>query len=93
MASRERITSAFAPDLGELRAWLEKMIAALRFMDLVTAIVALFGRMSDINLELAKQLAYLRRRRPRSESLELFWLLRSSGRIITPHAGHHDGGH
>jgi transposase len=70
MASRERITSAFAPDLGELRAWLEKMIAALRFMDLVTAIVALFGRLSEINLELAKQLAYLRRRRPRSESLE-----------------------
>jgi hypothetical protein len=25
--------------------------------------------------------------------LLLFWLLRSSGRIITPRAGNHDGGH
>jgi hypothetical protein len=23
----------------------------------------------------------------------LFWLLRSSGRVITPRAGNHDGGH
>jgi hypothetical protein len=49
MASRERVTSACAPDLDEIRAWLQKMIAALRFVEMVTAIVALFGRMRDLN--------------------------------------------
>ena len=46
------------------------MIAALRFVELVAAIVALIGRMRDINTELVKQLAQLRRARPRSETLE-----------------------
>jgi transposase len=41
MASREKITSAFAPDLEELRAWLQKMLAGLRFVELVTAILAI----------------------------------------------------
>jgi hypothetical protein len=27
MTSREKVTSAFAPDLDEVRAWLQKMIA------------------------------------------------------------------
>jgi transposase len=70
MASRERVTSAFAPDLDEIRAWLQKMIAALRFVELVTAIVALIGRMRDLNTERVAQLAHLRRARPRSESLD-----------------------
>jgi transposase len=69
MGSRDPITSAFAPDLEEIRAWLQKMIAALRFVDLVTAVVALLGRMRDINTELVSQLAHLRRKRPRSETL------------------------
>src|ERR1700693_4544323 len=69
MVSRERLTSAFAPDLDEIRAWLQKMIAALRFVEMVTAIVALFGRMRDLNTELVAQLAHLRRARPRSEAL------------------------
>jgi transposase len=69
MASRERVTSAYAPDLDEVRAWLEKMIRALRFVDLVTAIVALLTRMRDLNTELVAQLAHLRRSRPRSEVL------------------------
>ncbi len=70
MASREKITSAFAPDLDEVRAWLQKMVAALRFVDLVTAVLALIARMRDINTELVAQLAHLRRSRPRSETLD-----------------------
>jgi transposase len=69
MASRDKVTSAFAPDLEEVRAWLGKMIAALRFVELVTAIVALIARMRDLNTELVAQLAQLRRHRPRSEAL------------------------
>ncbi|HTR54370.1 MAG TPA: IS66 family transposase, partial [Kofleriaceae bacterium] len=70
MGSRDRITSAFAPDLEDVRAWLQQMIAALRFVELVTAILALIGRMRDLNTELVAQLAHLRCARPRSESLE-----------------------
>ena len=70
MASSERVTSAFAPDLDEVRAWLHKMITALRFVDMVTAIVSLIGRMRELNTELARQLAHLRRARPRSETLD-----------------------
>jgi len=70
MASRDPVTSAFAPDLEEVRAWLQKMISALRFVDLVTAILALIVRMRDINTELIAQLAHLRRARPRSETLD-----------------------
>jgi transposase len=64
------ITSPYAPDMAQLRAWLERMIAALRFVEVVTAIVYLVGRMRDANTELAVQLAGLRRKRPRSETLE-----------------------
>lgn len=70
MAARETATSVFTPDLSELRAWLEKMIAALRFMEMVTSILALIGQMRDINTELTKQLTHLRSKRPRSETLE-----------------------
>jgi hypothetical protein len=69
MASREKVTSAFVPDLEEVRAWLQKMVASLRFVDLVTAVLALIARMRDINTELVAQLAHLRRSRPRSEVL------------------------
>ena len=68
MGSRDPIASAFAPDLDQIRDWLHKMIAALRFVDLVTAVLALFARMRDINTELVSQLAHLRRKRPRSEA-------------------------
>ena len=64
------IPSPSAPELAQVRAWLEKMIAALRFVELVTAIVALLQRMSDINLALTQQIAQLRRARPRSETLD-----------------------
>jgi len=70
MAKRDHVTGAFAPDLDEVRTWLETMIAALRFVELVTAIVALIGRMRDLNTELVRQITHLRRRRPRSETLE-----------------------
>jgi transposase len=69
MASRHTVTSPFTPDLDEVREWLEKMIAALRFVELVAAILALISRMRDLNTELVAQLAHLRRARPRSESL------------------------
>jgi transposase len=67
---RPPITSPYAPDLGDVRAWLEKMIRTLRFVELVTAIVAFIARLCEVNGELSKRLAELRRRRPRSETLE-----------------------
>lgn len=70
MTRPSSITSPYAPDLAQVRAWLERMVAALRFVEIVTAVVYLIGRMRDANTELAKQLASLRRRRPRSETLE-----------------------
>lgn len=69
MSEPERITSPYAPDVGEVRVFLEKMIRALRFAELVAAILAFVVRMAQINGELSKKLAELRRRRPRSESL------------------------
>jgi transposase len=70
MTTKPPITSPYAPDLAQVRAWLETMIKALRFVDMVVAIVALIGKMRDLNTELVRQLAHLRRARPRSETLE-----------------------
>jgi transposase len=64
------ITSPYAPDLEQVRAWLQRMIKALRFIELVAAVLALIGKMRDANTELVAQLAHLRRARPRSETLE-----------------------
>jgi len=64
------ITSPYAPDVEQVRAWIEKMIRALRFIELVTAVVAFVSRMCEINGELTKKLADLRRKRPRSETLD-----------------------
>jgi transposase len=64
------ITSPYAPDLTQVRAWLEKMIKSLRFVELVAAILALIAKMRDANTELLRQLVHLRRARPRSETLE-----------------------
>jgi transposase len=63
-------TSPYSPDLEQLRAWLEKMVSAMQFVELIVAIVGLIGRMRDINLQLTKQVAHLTRKRPRSETLE-----------------------
>ena len=82
MASRAPITSPYAPDLEQVRAWLEKMVAALRFVELVTAVLALLARMRDLNTELTTQLAHLRRARPRAESLR-----RLEGQLVLPLGG------
>lgn len=70
MAKRAPITSPYAPDVDALRAWLEGMIASMKLAELVVAIVTLVTRMREINTELMKQLAGLRRARPRSETLD-----------------------
>jgi len=82
MASRDPITSAFAPDLEQVRAWLGEMIASLRFAEMVTALIALLARMRDLNTELVVQLAHLRRARPRSETLR-----RLEGQLMLPIEG------
>ena len=64
------ITSPYAPDLERVRAWLEKKIAAALFVEIIAAILTLLGRMRDINLELARKVAHMQRRRPPSETLE-----------------------
>ncbi len=64
------ITSPYAPDIEKVRAWLQEMIVALRFVEIVTAIIALIVRMRDANTELVAKLAYLKRARPPSETLE-----------------------
>lgn len=63
------ITSAQAPDIEDVRNWLQQMIKAMRFMEMVVAVVALITRMRDLNTELTRRLADLRRKRPRSETL------------------------
>jgi transposase len=70
MKASPPITSPYAPDLEQVRAWLERMIAALKFAEIVTAIISFIGRMAVVNAELTKQLAHLRRKRPKSETLE-----------------------
>jgi transposase len=69
MDAEPHVTSPYAPDLAKLRAWLEQMLTALRFVELVRAVLSLITRMAHINAELTKQLGDLRRRRPRSETL------------------------
>ena len=80
MADELPITSPYAPDIAQVRSWLEQMIKALRFLELVSAILALVTRMRDLNTELVKQLAHLRRTRPRSETLE-----RLERQLVLPH--------
>lgn len=69
MQSPQRITSHHDPDLAEVKSWLERMITAVRFAELIVAIVSLIARMRDLNLELLRQLAHLRRARPKSEKM------------------------
>jgi transposase len=70
MSKPAMITSPYAPDVKALRGWLEKMVASMKLIELVLAVVALVTRMSEINLELTKRLAVMRRARPKSETLE-----------------------
>jgi transposase len=64
-----RVSSPYAPDLGEVRAFLEQMIRARLFVELVAAIVGFISRLCEVNGELTKKLAEMRRKRPRSETL------------------------
>jgi transposase len=70
MTTPSPITSPYAPDLAAVRTWLEKMIASRRFIEIVVAILALITRMRDVNTDLVAKLAYLKRKRPPSETLE-----------------------
>lgn len=70
MEQPPQIPSLYAPDLKEVRGWLEKMVRAMRFVELVTAVVAFITRLCEVNGELQKKLAEVRRKRPRSETLE-----------------------
>ena len=70
VSNRPPITPPHAPDIEAVRVWLEEMIAALSFAKLVVAIVGLITRMRDLNTELAKRVAHLSRKRPRSETLK-----------------------
>ena len=69
MKNPERITSPYAPDPGEVRTFLERMVRDGRFLELVRAVHAFVARVCEVNGELAKKLAYLRRKRPPCESL------------------------
>ena len=69
MSDRAAITSPHAPDIEDVRQWMETMIKGMRLVELVTAIIALVTRMRDLNTELTKRLTDLRRKRPRSETL------------------------
>src|SRR5579872_3447672 len=80
MAHEPPITSPYAPDVVQVRSWLEQMIKALRFLELIAAIVALVTRMRDLNTELVTQLAHLKRKRPRSQTLE-----RLERQLVLPH--------
>jgi transposase len=82
MAEPQPTFSSLAPDLEELRSWIERMIASLRFVELVTAILTLIGRMREMNMELRKQIVNLHRRRPRSEKLD-----RIERQLVLPLAG------
>ena len=69
MSQPATITSPHAPDVEDVRQWLEKMVKAMRLVEVVLAVVALITRMRDINTELTKRIGDLRRKRPRSETL------------------------
>jgi transposase len=69
MSEPATVTSPYAPDVDDVRQWMETMIKSLRFGELVLAVLAFITRMREINTELTKRLADLRRKRPRSETL------------------------
>src|SRR5690606_14779787 len=70
MSKPPLVTSASAPDVEQVREWLERMIGLARFADIVCAVIALITRLRDLNTDLTKQLSDLRRARPKSETLK-----------------------
>jgi transposase len=69
MSEPPTVTSPYAPDVDEVRRWMEKMIKSLRFVELVAAILAVITRMRELNTQLTKRVGDLTRKRPRSEKL------------------------
>jgi transposase len=63
------ITSAHVPDLDVVRTFITDMIARGAIVALIAAVVALLGRMRDLNTELMAKLANKTRRRPPSETM------------------------
>ena len=64
------MSRAVAPsNTDDLQSWLQDTVKQLAFTRLIAAVVALVTRLRDLNTELTKQLANLRRARPRSERL------------------------
>jgi transposase len=63
------ITSAMAPDLEAVRRFIADMLARGAVVALVAAVVALLGRMRDLNTELMARLASKSRKRPPSETM------------------------
>ena len=86
MSEPETITSAQAPDIEEVRKWLQQMIKSLRFGELILAVIAFVTRMRDVNTDLMKRLADMRRSRPRSETLRRVesQLALKFGEVIVP---------
>jgi transposase len=65
----DTITCTYQPDVERVRAWLKKMVAEGRLLELIVAVVALIARLRDLNTDLMKRVAYLKRKRPPSETL------------------------
>lgn len=76
------MSRAVAPsNIEELQHWLQEMVKQLAFTRLIAAVIALVARLRDLNTELTKQLANLRRARPRSERLRVL-----EGQLLLPWA-------
>ena len=67
--SVEPVTDTYAPDVEQVRQWLQGMVAKGRFLELIVAVVSLIARLRDLNTELMKGMAALKRKRPPSETL------------------------
>jgi len=74
------VSRTVAPsNIEELQHWLQEMVKQLAFARLIAAVVTLVARLRDLNTELTKQLAHLRRARPRSERLRAL-----AGQLLLP---------
>ena len=63
------ITSALAPDLDAVGRFIQEMLARGAIAELVVAVLALLGRMRDLNTELMGKLASKSRKRPPNEAM------------------------
>jgi transposase len=65
----ELITSEVEPDLDEVKRFIKARVGEGAFAVLIAAVLALLGRMRDLNTELQRRLQASRRARPPSETL------------------------